>query len=121
MGRNGKGACLCPKCGSIDRSVLETRMQPRYVRRRSQCSSCGYRYTTHENVHPSEPLGVDLQRDAAIRVLRYRCDRLQVALDGLRSALDQFTSDEPGLPADPVAAVSIPYPHSQTTDACAHL
>ena len=42
----------CPSCGSIDDKVLETR-QIAYgnsMRRRRECLSCGYRFTSYETI-----------------------------------------------------------------------
>ena len=38
----------CPKCGSIDDKVVDTRPsdEGRSIRRRRECLSCGYRYST---------------------------------------------------------------------------
>lgn len=38
----------CPKCGSTERTVIETRQHHQRIRRRSVCANCGTRYTTAE-------------------------------------------------------------------------
>lgn len=42
----------CPKCGIKDTSVLDSRtiQDDRAVRRRRECASCGFRFTTFERV-----------------------------------------------------------------------
>lgn len=50
----GRGV-RCPKCLSGRRMVIDSRPTDDAVRRRSVCSDCGYRYTTHERV--SEQFG----------------------------------------------------------------
>ena len=40
----------CPKCGSDDDKVLDSRAvrEGAAIRRRRECASCGFRFTTHE-------------------------------------------------------------------------
>ena len=40
----------CPKCGSEESRVVESRDTGDSVRRRRECSECGARYTTYERV-----------------------------------------------------------------------
>ncbi len=40
----------CPKCGSDESKVIESRDAGDAVRRRRECLSCGSRYTTYERV-----------------------------------------------------------------------
>ena len=42
----------CPHCGSIDDKVIESRplAQGESIRRRRECISCGYRFTSYEHI-----------------------------------------------------------------------
>lgn len=42
----------CPYCGSLDDKVLESRTMANgeSIRRRRECSSCGYRFTSYERI-----------------------------------------------------------------------
>lgn len=42
----------CPYCGSLDDKVLESRtmMHGESIRRRRECLSCGYRFTSYERI-----------------------------------------------------------------------
>lgn len=42
----------CPHCGSFDDKVMESRTlaQGNCIRRRRECNSCGYRFTSYERV-----------------------------------------------------------------------
>lgn len=42
----------CPKCGSLEDKVLETRQSKdgMVIKRRRECLACGYRYTTYERI-----------------------------------------------------------------------
>jgi transcriptional repressor NrdR len=47
----------CPRCGSMDDRVVDSRMakEGRATRRRRECLDCGYRYTTYEYIETSYP------------------------------------------------------------------
>ena len=38
----------CPKCGSYQVGVIDTKPKPSGIRRRRKCQDCGYRFTTME-------------------------------------------------------------------------
>ena len=42
----------CPYCGSLDDKVIESRMMAsgESIRRRRECMSCGYRFTSYERI-----------------------------------------------------------------------
>jgi len=42
----------CPKCGSLEDKVLETRQSKEgtVIKRRRECLKCGYRFTTYERI-----------------------------------------------------------------------
>lgn len=46
----------CPKCGSGDDKVIDSRQSRNSasIRRRRQCLSCGYRFTTYEEIERSD-------------------------------------------------------------------
>jgi transcriptional repressor NrdR len=46
----------CPICGSVDDKVLETRLllDSSVIRRRRECDSCEYRFTTYEHIEEKE-------------------------------------------------------------------
>lgn len=78
----------CPKCISIETKVLETRIgkNDSSTRRRRECLSCGYRFTTIEEV-----LRADLQvikRDGR----REDFDRAKM-LNGLKKAVEKRPID----------------------------
>lgn len=53
----------CPNCSSLDDKVLESRQNASgsSIRRRRECNSCGYRYTSYERIE-DKPLMV-IKRD----------------------------------------------------------
>ena len=46
----------CPKCGSDDDKVLDSRTvrEGAAIRRRRECAACGFRFTTHEEIDRDE-------------------------------------------------------------------
>src|ERR1041384_1400028 len=46
----------CPKCGSRDDKVIDSRQSRdcSSIRRRRECLSCGYRFTTYEEIERSD-------------------------------------------------------------------
>jgi transcriptional repressor NrdR len=82
------GTMRCPKCASLETKVLDTRTgkNENSIRRRRECLSCGYRFTTVEEV-----LRADLQvvkRDGR----REEFDRNKM-LAGLRKAVEKRPID----------------------------
>jgi transcriptional repressor NrdR len=55
----------CPQCSCMDDKVIETRVSREgdTIRRRRECASCAYRFTTKEAVVPAEIMVV--KRDAS--------------------------------------------------------
>lgn len=58
----------CPKCGSSNVGVVDSRSQPRGRVRRRECADCMYRWTTVEVILASDLDTTDL-RDAVMRAL----------------------------------------------------
>lgn len=54
----------CPNCGSLDDKVLESRtmINGESIRRRRECLSCGYRFTSYERID-EKPFMVVKRRD----------------------------------------------------------
>lgn len=46
----------CPKCRSDGSAVLDSRNTGNTIRRRRECSGCGFRYSTHERIEYVLPL-----------------------------------------------------------------
>jgi transcriptional repressor NrdR len=69
----------CPICNCTDDKVLETRLigNGRSVRRRRECESCGYRFTTFEQVEEKKLMVV--KRDG--RREEFSIDKLAAGID----------------------------------------
>lgn len=69
----------CPKCGSNDTRVVDSREAPDAVRRRRKCEACGDRFTTYERVETARPMVV--KRDGT----REEWNRMKL-MEGVRLA-----------------------------------
>ena len=58
----------CPKCGSLEDRVLETRQSKEgtVIKRRRECLKCGYRFTTYERIE--EELITVIKKDNSTQV-----------------------------------------------------
>lgn len=70
----------CPACQGDDSRVVDSRSQGNAIRRRRQCSGCGFRFTTHERVELRMPWVVKKggqrepwQRDKVLKGLALAC------------------------------------------------
>ena len=52
----------CPSCGSFDDKVIESRTMANgeSTRRRRECNSCGYRFTSYEHIEEKPFMVVNL-------------------------------------------------------------
>ena len=90
----------CPQCGSMDSRVMETRVadEGRSIRRRRECSGCGFRFTTYERVEEQKVLWISkkdgrreaFDRSKLIRGISRACERLPVSLDSIEAIADRI-------------------------------
>ena len=68
----------CPKCGCVDDKVIDSRVgrDGGTVRRRRECLSCGYRFSTLESVVPED-----------IKVIKRNGERKEFDRDKLRRGI----------------------------------
>ena len=87
----------CPKCGSLETRVIETRTadEGRVVRRRRECPDCTARFTTYEKAELRRALRVikkdgrreGFDRDKMIRGMNKACEKLPVTLEQMEKLL----------------------------------
>jgi len=96
----------CPKCGSEDDKVLDSRLvrEGASIRRRRECLSCDYRFTTYEEIVKEELRVIkrDGRREDFSRVklehgLMRACEKRPVSDDQIRDLIDQLIADFDGL------------------------
>jgi transcriptional repressor NrdR len=87
----------CPYCGSEEQRTLETRDSPNnMVRRRKECSACGKRFTTYEQIEEIELMvrkkDGRLERfnsDKIIKGLQKACEKRPVSLLQIKDIAEQ--------------------------------
>lgn len=85
----------CPKCGSEELSVVDSRGDGAAIRRRRECQDCQFRFTTFERVEISLPMVIkkDGRREAFDRaklrggVLR-ACEKRPVSIEQIDRAVE---------------------------------
>lgn len=90
----------CPKCGVNNDKVIDSRSikDDSGVRRRRECLSCGYRFTTTEGVVPEELKVVkrngdreEFDRDKIRRGISNACYKRKVSPEEIDSMVDDVT------------------------------
>jgi transcriptional repressor NrdR len=88
----------CPKCGHSDDKVLDSRSarEGASIRRRRQCLSCEYRFTTYEEIVKDELRVIkrDNRREEFSRLklergLMRACEKRPVSADQIHDLVDQ--------------------------------
>ncbi len=90
----------CPKCGSLETRVIETRTadEGRVVRRRRECPDCTARFTTYEKAELRRALRVikkDGRREAFDRSkiltgIKKACEKRPVSIDAIEAVVDRI-------------------------------
>ena len=95
----------CPKCGSDDDKVLDSRTvrEGAAIRRRRECAACGFRFTTHEEIDRDEVTVVKqdgsrepFSRQKLEKGVRIACQKRPVSEDQLQSLLDSVVASLEG-------------------------
>ena len=95
----------CPKCGSDDDKVLDSRAvrDGAAICRRRECTVCGARFTTHEEIDRDEVTVVKqdgtrepFSRQKLEKGVRIACQKRPVSEDQLQSLLDSVVSSLEG-------------------------
>ena len=95
----------CPKCGSDDDKVLDSRAvrDGAAIRRRRECTVCGTRFTTHEEIDRDEVTVVKqdgsrepFSRQKLEKGVRIACQKRPVSEDQLQSLLDSVVASLEG-------------------------
>lgn len=89
----------CPRCDSSKVRVVDSRegVDGKSVRRRRECESCEYRFTTFERIEETLPMVVkknggreSFDRDKVIAGMRRACEKRPVSVMDLEDAIKQI-------------------------------
>lgn len=91
----------CPKCSSNDDKVIETRVAKEgdTIRRRRQCLSCNFRYTTYESIIPADIYVVkrdgrreDFKPEKLRDGIRMACWKLSISQEQIEHIVTDITN-----------------------------
>jgi transcriptional repressor NrdR len=92
----------CPKCGSRDDKVIDSRQSrdSSSIRRRRECLSCAYRFTTYEQIERSDLRVVKrdrthepFDRRKLVNSLARACEKRTISLVMLEHAVDEVVHE----------------------------
>ncbi len=92
----------CVKCGELDDKVIDSRMSKdgTSTRRRRQCTTCDYRFTTYEHTERTELRVMkrngqieSLKREKLLEGMTRACENRPVALTELDRAAEEIISE----------------------------
>lgn len=87
----------CPKCGSENLSVVDSRGDSNAIRRRRECQDCSTRFTTYERIELSLPMVVKkddrrepFSRDKVTSGLMKACEKRPVSMEVIEQTVDSI-------------------------------
>lgn len=86
----------CPRCGFEDSAVVDSRGDGSAIRRRRECRSCKFRFTTYQRVELSLPMVVkkDGRREPDRHKLRAglvrACEKTPVSMDAIDKTVESI-------------------------------
>lgn len=92
----------CPKCGSRDDKVIDSRQSRdnSSIRRRRECLGCSYRFTTYEQVERSDLRVVkrdrtheSFDRRKLVNSMAKACEKRSISLVTLEHAVDEIVHE----------------------------
>ena len=96
---------VCPKCGCADDKVVDSRScrEGAAIRRRRECESCGYRFTTYEEIVKDETkvkkrdgTFEQFDRTKVEVAIRRACGKRPVNDDQIRTMIDHVVAKVDG-------------------------
>ncbi len=89
----------CPKCGDVDSKVLDSRVSEdgRAIRRRRECYSCRYRFTTYEKVEEIPIMVVKknnerqaFNRDKILKGILRACEKRPIPIEKIEEVVNKI-------------------------------
>jgi transcriptional repressor NrdR len=97
---DGAPAMKCPHCDYPDSKVADSRDVDDTVRRRRECLSCGFRFTTYERVHTGSLVIIKkdqrrepFDREKLTRGIRKACEKRPLPTGTIEKIVDAIESD----------------------------
>ena len=92
----------CPFCHDLENKVIDSRLtkDDGAIRRRRECTKCGYRYTTYEQIERNKLMVVkrdgrreDFAREKLADGIQKACQKRPVAQEQIDDLVDQIVDD----------------------------
>jgi transcriptional repressor NrdR len=104
----------CPKCGCQEDRVIDSRAsrEGATIRRRRECTACGYRFTTYEQIEHEELMVLkrdgrreEFSKDKLLSGIKKACQKRPISLEQMEELLDRVVRQvtdkyEHEIPAD---------------------
>jgi transcriptional repressor NrdR len=98
--RGSNHSMICPRCSSERTRVVDSRDTGRAVRRRRECESCEFRYTTFERVEEMLPLVIkkggqreNFDRYKILNGLKKACEKRPVSIEQMEELIRDVESE----------------------------
>jgi transcriptional repressor NrdR len=88
----------CPKCGSQEDRVVDSRAsrEGATIRRRRECGSCGYRFTTYEQIEHDELMVLkrdgrreEFSKDKLLSGIKKACQKRPISSEAMEELLER--------------------------------
>ena len=90
----------CPQCGHEDSKVIDSRDVNETVRRRRECLSCGFRFTTHERIQTSNLVIIkkdkrreEFNREKLTSGIRKACEKRPLPTGAVEKLVDEVENE----------------------------
>jgi len=90
----------CPQCGHEDSKVIDSRDVNETVRRRRECLSCGFRFTTHERIQTSNLVIIkkdkrreEFNREKLTTGIRKACEKRPLPTGAVEKLVDEVENE----------------------------
>jgi len=92
----------CPKCGSFDDKVIDSRLSKdgESIRRRRECLGCSVRFTTYEQIERIELRAIKrdgrheaFDRKKLMGSIAKACEKRPISVEAMQQAVDEITRD----------------------------
>lgn len=90
----------CPFCGYTDSKVIDSRDVNETVRRRRECLSCGFRFTTHERIQTSNLVIIkkdkrreEFNREKLTTGIRKACEKRPLPTGAVEKLVDEVENE----------------------------
>lgn len=89
----------CPKCHKNETGVIDSREEDQAIRRRRECLSCGFRYTTYERIEATnlriikkDGIRELFDRDKVLKGILKACEKRKISQEEIEKCVSKIES-----------------------------